>query len=293
MQVGYEAAELRDMLDHPIYNKTLRKDVGAGGLDYEVYLRTQELLALQTPADRLVVPEELLFQVAHQTQELWLKCIAFETVNVVEALDNDDTFAALGVLDRIVLICGNLGEQMRVLSTLSPSAFHLIRRSLGKGSGLESPGYNRVLAGAEAARLALERFFGRRGATALEIYRAPGTHPDLHRVGEKFLDWDSAFQSWLVEHFMLVRRTLGIDKTVRALDGFPTVALGARMTRPLFAELWNVRVEMSRAWTSEGGYAPGASRERCPFSESMTSGAPHEPRPVAIDREPASALHGE
>jgi tryptophan 2,3-dioxygenase len=293
MQVRCDGAELRDMLEDPVYNKTLRKDVGTGGLDYEVYLRTQELLALQTPLDQLVVPEELLFQVVHQTQELWLKCIAFETVNVVEALDNDDTFAALGALDRIVLICGNLGDQMRVLSTLSPSAFHVIRCSLGRGSGLESPGYNRVLAGAEAARQALERLFGRRGTTTLEIYRASETHPDLHRVGERFLDWDSAFQSWLVEHFMLVRRTLGIDKTVRALDGFPTVALGARMTRPLFAELWNVRVEMSRAWTGEGGYAPGACRERCPFSESISSGAPHEPRPVATDRGPASASDGE
>ena len=92
------------------------------------------------------------------------------------------------------------------------------------------------------------------------VYQAPDAYPDLHRIAERFVDWDGAFQTWLVEHFMLVRRTIGIDKTVRALDGFPTVALGARMTRPLFPELWNVRVEMSRAWSREGGFAPGEQR---------------------------------
>jgi hypothetical protein len=42
-------------------------------------------------------------------------------------------------------------------------------------------------------------------------------------------------------------------------------ALGARMTKPLFAELWNVRVEMTQAWSREGGFAPG--EQRCPYAE--------------------------
>ena len=258
------AAALRQTLEFPIYNKTLRRDVGRGELDYEVYLHTRELLALQTPRDELVVPDELLFQVLHQTQELWLKCAAFEAVNLVEELDGEAIFPALSALDRIVLVHRNLQDQIRVAFTLSPAQFHTIRRSLGNGSGLESPGYNQVLAAADAAGAALERLLARRGATLLDIYRAPDGHPDLHRVCERFVDWDAAFQSWLVEHFMLVRRTLGVDKTVKALDGFPTVALGARMMRPLFAELWNTRVEMSRSWTREGGFAPGAERAIAP-----------------------------
>ena len=46
------AVALRRALEDPIYNKTLRKEVGRGELDYEVYLRTRELLALQTPRER-------------------------------------------------------------------------------------------------------------------------------------------------------------------------------------------------------------------------------------------------
>ena len=44
-------AALRQIAQQPIYNRTLRKEVGRGELDYEVYLRTRELLALQTPAE--------------------------------------------------------------------------------------------------------------------------------------------------------------------------------------------------------------------------------------------------
>ncbi|HEU4611464.1 MAG TPA: tryptophan 2,3-dioxygenase family protein, partial [Kofleriaceae bacterium] len=212
------------MLEDPIYNKTLRKEVGRGELDYEVYLRTRELLALQTPPDELVVPDELLFQVMHQTQELWLKCAAFESANLVEHLDADAVLPALDALDRIAMITRVLAEQIRVLFTLSPSRFQIIRRSLGNGSGLESPGYNQLATAADAAFDAYMRIAARRGATLLDVYSRPEEHGELHRVAERFVDWDGNWQTWLIEHFMLVRRTIGVDKSVRALDGFPTVA---------------------------------------------------------------------
>jgi len=258
------AAELRKNLEDPVYNKVLHKEVGRGELDYEVYVRTRELLALQTPPEELVVPDELLFLVMHQTQELWLKCAVFEATNLVERLDGDALFPALEALDRVVQIAQILRDQIRVLGTLSPSRFQIIRRSLGNGSGLESPGYNQLLVTAAAAGSALGRWIARRGTTLLDVYQDPESHPDLHRLCERFVDWDATFQGWLVEHFMLVRRTMGVDKSVRALDGFPTAALGGRATRPIFPELWNVRVEMTHAWSREGGYAPG--EQRCPYS---------------------------
>jgi len=261
------AAALRRSMEEPIYNKVLHQEVGRGKLDYEVYVRTRELLALQTPADELVVPEELLFIVMHQTQELWLKCAVFECANLVERLDGDRMFPALESLDRIVHIVQILRDQIRVLGSLTPSQFQVIRRSLGNGSGLESPGYNQLLAAAEAAEAALNRLVARRGTALLDIYENPEDHPDLHRLAERFVDWDGTFQTWLVEHFMLVRRTMGVDKTVRALDGFPTAALIGRATKPLFAELWNVRIQMTQSWNREGGFIPG--EQRCPYSGAM------------------------
>src|SRR5919112_3198123 len=117
-QSGHTAAALREALGCPIHNKVLHKDVGRGELDYEVYVRTQELLALQPSADEMVVPDELLFVVIHQTQELWLKCAAFEATNVVEHLDGGQIFPALASLDRVVQIVQILRDQIRVLQTL-------------------------------------------------------------------------------------------------------------------------------------------------------------------------------
>jgi kynureninase len=268
------AAALRRVLDDPIYNKTLRKEVGRGELDYEAYLRTKLLLSLQTRPEQMVVPDELLFQVTHQTQELWLKCAAYEAATLVDTLDHEDLFGALASLERIVQMSRVLGDQLRVLFTLSPSRFQIMRRSLGNGGGLESPGYNHLLAAADAAREALERLVARRGVTLLQVYEAPDDHPDLHRIAEGYVDWDGAFQAWLVEHFMVVRRTIGIDKTVRTPDGMPTVELGTRMTRPLFAELWQVRIEMTRAWSRGGA-------ERLEIELEAAASPPDDPTPVA------------
>ena len=46
---------------------------GPGASDYERYLRTDELLALQKGPDEWVHRDELLFQTVHQSSELWLK----------------------------------------------------------------------------------------------------------------------------------------------------------------------------------------------------------------------------
>ena len=50
-----------------------RSSPGEGGSDYERYLRTDALLALQKGADEWVHRDELLFQTVHQSSELWLK----------------------------------------------------------------------------------------------------------------------------------------------------------------------------------------------------------------------------
>ena len=46
---------------------------GRGPSDYERYLRTDELLALQKTAEEWAHHDELLFQTVHQSSELWLK----------------------------------------------------------------------------------------------------------------------------------------------------------------------------------------------------------------------------
>ena len=41
--------------------------------DYEKYIRTDELLALQKPEEALSCHDELQFQIVHQVAALWMK----------------------------------------------------------------------------------------------------------------------------------------------------------------------------------------------------------------------------
>ncbi|WP_394830921.1 tryptophan 2,3-dioxygenase family protein [Pendulispora rubella] len=267
------ARNLHLALQAPLENKYMGKPVGAGLLDYEVYLRTSELRSLQSSPHALVIPDEMLFQIAHQSQELWLKLAAFETIGLVEAIDGDDLWAAAETLKRQVLVMKTLESELAVISTLSPEAFLVVRRFLGNGSGLQSPGYFELLLAAETANDALGELLKRRDVRIRDVYEERARYRDLHHICELFVDVDSGFQMWLAAHFTLVRRTLGIDRSVKALDGFPTVALGPRTTKPLFPALWEVRVEMSRGWTRDGGASPTTlrSRDASPSHPSLSS----------------------
>ena len=60
--------------------------------DYERYLNTDELLALQKTADEWVHRDELLFQTVHQSSELWLK-LAWNEVEAAAAHLGDGEIA--------------------------------------------------------------------------------------------------------------------------------------------------------------------------------------------------------
>ncbi|MFB8281369.1 tryptophan 2,3-dioxygenase family protein [Nocardia colli] len=249
---------LREALSKPMFNTVLKAWVGDGTTDYEVYLRTGELLSLQTEVGRLTDSDELMFQIVHQAQEVWLKLLAHELAGVVGELDLDELWEVSARLDRTIRIAECLARELRVLETMTPETYQIIRRSLGKGSGQESPGYNAVLTAAEQVGAALERLLDRRGVRIAEVYAT--AQPALERICELLLDLDERFQLWLVTHFMLVRRTIGIGHGVNALDGVPTRVLTGRMTKPLFRTLWQVRTELTENWSRAGGYAPGAAR---------------------------------
>ena len=252
------AEQLRRQLDQPIYNPILKRDVGRGDLDYERYLRTPELLSLQTGRDELVASEELMFQVVHQTQELWLKLLGHEGAVVVEALDADELWRASEALARCGRIFTSLHASMQVLETLTPDAYQIIRSHLGNGSGQESPGFNVVRLLGEALAACLDRLLERRRTPIAEAY-APGNE-DLKRICEQLVDFDEGYQNWLVLHYQLVRRTIGVAKEIRALDGVSTRVLVGRMTQPLIPKLWDLREEMTANWKRGGGYVPGAPR---------------------------------
>jgi len=252
------AQRLQRALEAPIRQEELGADVGRGDLDYERYLQTRALRELQTPSGERVHRDELLFQVVHQVQELWLKQLAQECVHLVAAIDARRLVEAGLACERGVRVLRAMDEAMRVLMSLTPGSFQVIRRSLGDGSGLQSPGYAGVRLGARYVSEALDALFAERPLES--AYRRDDPDGKLLRLCEQLVDLDVAYQGWLVAHFQLVRRTIGVHREVRALDGYPTKALEVRMKRALFPKLWEVRIAMTREWSREGGYSPGEPR---------------------------------
>lgn len=265
---------LREKLQAPIYNRIIKKWVGKGELEYEIYLHTNTLLGCQYPPEQRVIPEELMFQIVHQAQELWLKLLVHEGAELVAELDSDELWRAAGRIDRMIRIQQSLRDEIRILATLTPEQFQVIRRSLGTGSGQESPGYNQLThVLAQEIEAAVGRLLERKGIDLQSLYRDTPSCPATHRICEELVDLDEAFQGWLTAHFFLVRRTIGINRQVSALDGFPTNALAGRMIQPLFPTLWDVRIEMTKTWRPEGGYPVGADRSKPP------EGASADPAP--------------
>jgi tryptophan 2,3-dioxygenase len=113
---------------------------GTAGSDYERYLRTDELLALQKPAREQAHHDELLFQVVHQSSELWLKLAWNEVERATEHLKAGEIAPALRLLGRSALCLRLVTEQLDMLEQMSPWEYTLsVRPVLGHGSGFDSP----------------------------------------------------------------------------------------------------------------------------------------------------------
>lgn len=210
---------------------------GEGASDYERYVRVPELLRLQKPIEALSHPEERLFQTTHQAAELWLHHIDYEIDRAAEAMDAGRVEHAADLLRRCRLIVDLLREQIVILETMAPADYHVIRTSsLGRGSGQESPGFQKLLDVGRRLWPRFETILGQRGLTVLEIERHPEEHRELFGLVQAMLDYDEAFLKWRFVHMRLAFRIIG--SKVLSLKGVPAAQLDAGTREPLFPELW-------------------------------------------------------
>jgi len=210
---------------------------GKGNSDYERYVRVPELLELQKPVDKLANPEERLFQVMHQTAEIWLHHVDYEIDRLCAFLENDEVLLATDLLHRSRLVIDLLREQIIILETMAPVDYHAFRvASLGRGSGQESPGFQRLLEAGGKIWPRFQALLSRRSVTVLEIERTPRSHDDLFRLVQAMLDYDEAFLKWRFTHMRLAFRVIG-DR-VLSLKGVPAAQLEAGTREPMFPELW-------------------------------------------------------
>src|SRR6266699_2416844 len=110
-------------------SEDLRKPIlpGKGASDYERYLHTDELLALQKKPEELLHKDELTFQVVHQASELLLKGAAFELERALEHIAEGDFLNAARLIRRANSQLEHPISLLHVLETITPYDYHIIR----------------------------------------------------------------------------------------------------------------------------------------------------------------------
>jgi tryptophan 2,3-dioxygenase len=212
---------------------------GAGRTDYERYLRTDELLSLQKPADAMAHRDELLFQTIHQTAELWLKLACFEVEEATSRLRQGDAWGAVRLLRRANASLELVLSGTMMLEHLAPWDYHGFRGGLGHGSGFDSPGFKRTHEVSPPLGDALRAVLQRRGVTLVRLYRASADHEDLFQTAERLMDWDQRLIQWRTLHLRLVERIIGGH--VIGTQGTPVEVLGKRLDVRYYPDLWDVR----------------------------------------------------
>lgn len=109
------------------------------GMNYGSYLHLDRLLSAQLPVSDH--HDEMLFIIAHQTTELWIKLVIHELRSAMSLLAADDLGPALKRLARIKHIQKQMTDQWSVLATLTPTEYAQFRDKLGKASGFQSVQY--------------------------------------------------------------------------------------------------------------------------------------------------------
>jgi tryptophan 2,3-dioxygenase len=220
--------------------------------DYEKYIRTEELLALQKAAPTLSCHDELQFQIVHQVAELWMKLVEHEVLFAAARLASGEVARAVRALGRVRQIQSLLIEQLALLDTMAPKDYMTIREGLGRGSGQESPGFRRMLQLPDEVWPAFAAFLQARGVALRQIYEAPDEHAELFVLAEALLDYDQNLQRWRQRHLTLVYRQIG--EGTPSLKGKASELLAEGMKHRFFPELWRVRDELFAEWTRAHPY---------------------------------------
>ena len=217
---------------------------GEGGSDYERYLRTDELLALQKGPAEWVHRDELLFQTVHQSSELWLKLATSEVAEATRLIDADDLAAALRLLRRANACIKIVTEALEMLEHMSPWEYTEVRKVLGHGSGFDSPGFKAVQRESPELWRAFTEAQGRAGATLVEVYTRGRELEELYNLAEQLIEWDERVIVWRMRHVKMVERVIGLG--VIGTQGTPVEVLTRLIHKSAFPELWEVRNELTR-----------------------------------------------
>ena len=216
---------------------------GTAGSDYERYLNTEELLALQKGPAEWVHRDELLFQVTHQSSELWLKLCWNDADEAARAIQDGDGAGALRLLRRSALCLQFVTAQLDMLEQMSPWEYQEIRTVLGHGSGFDSPGFAELRRVLPKLGKAFHDKRERAGLELADVYVRGREHEELYQLAEALVQLDEWSQTWRIRHYRVVARIIG--DAVIGTQGTPVEVLGRLIHIVHFPELWQVRNELT------------------------------------------------
>ena len=217
---------------------------GAAATDYERYLRTDDLLALQKRDEEVVHRDEHLFQAVHQTSELWLKFACGEVEAATARVTAGQAAGAARLLRRANEAMQIVIDQLHMLEHMNPVDYAVVRTALGHGAGFDSPGFRRVHQVSPLLGEAFTALLAARGLTLIGVYRAGYAQEDLYQLAEQLIAWDERNVLWRTHHLKVVERIIG--GRVIGTQGTPVEVLGRRLDVRFFPDLWSVRDEITR-----------------------------------------------
>ena len=225
---------------------------GEGASDYERYLRTDELLALQKAPEQRIHRDELLFQTVHQSSELWLKHACGEVATATDCVRAGAYDKAERLLRRAQLATHFVTDQLEMLEQLSPWEYQTIRRVLGHGSGFDSPGMREVRRVSPPLWEAFVAALQQNGlADAVELYRRGDEFEALYQVAEGMTGWDEQITVWRIRHYKTVARIIG-DEVV-GTQGTPVEVLGRLIHKNMYPDLWTARNRLTALAKEDDG----------------------------------------
>jgi tryptophan 2,3-dioxygenase len=221
--------------------------------DYERYIRTEELFALMRDKTNLAAHDELLFQVTHQTAELWMQVALHDVEGGAKLLDEDLLLRATELFSRAAMIESHLSAQLAILEKMPPMQYVHIRRTLGRGSGQDSPGFIQMLKMGDIVWPHVEKLIARRKVQIVDVLEKPEDHAELHALFRSLYELDQNFRTFRFGHFRLVERQIGAF--VDSLKGVPAEQLMHGTREHLMPELWAAVNELTKrvkTYVSEG-----------------------------------------
>jgi tryptophan 2,3-dioxygenase len=212
---------------------------GKGDSDYERYLRTDDLLALQKRPEEWIHRDELLFQSVHQTSEIWLKLAWMEAEEATRLVGEGDIAAAIRLLRRSIDCFKLVTLALEMLEHMSPWEYTEVRKVLGHGSGFDSPGFRELRRVAKPLGDAFHAAHERAGLSLVEVYTQGREHEELYQLAEALIELDERVINWRVRHFKVVQRVIGAGAV--GTQGTPVEIMGRLIHHSFYPELWDVR----------------------------------------------------